>query len=226
MLILVVKVNSQSDFKVIYNHINRSFAATINIIKILGRKNNHRKKTSIDIGTSLISKLYGTLNDVTPRVDVAKEVVSPFVVDGTMEKEKLSLVVTTTESYSPLPTQVTTSASNAPGKSSYANVTGKRVAYPVVANYVRNTWGKFWLIHSMFSSSTRLFSFQFSSMNRLDAMLKNVWVKLHGVPVTAFSEDGLSAISTKLVTPLMLDSYIVDMCMQSWGRSSYARAMC
>ncbi|GKB00084.1 hypothetical protein Tco_0828077 [Tanacetum coccineum] len=26
-------------------------------------------------------------------------------------------------------------------------------------------------------------------------------------------------------TPLMLDSYIADMCMQAWGRSSYARAM-
>ncbi|GJU76701.1 putative reverse transcriptase domain-containing protein [Tanacetum coccineum] len=46
-----------------------------------------------------------------------------------------------------------------------------------------------------------------------------VWVKLHGVPVTAFSEDGLSVISTKLVTPLMLDSYTSDMFMQ------YARAM-
>ncbi|GKE51710.1 zinc finger, CCHC-type containing protein, partial [Tanacetum coccineum] len=50
-----------------------------------------------------------------------------------------------------------------------------------------------------------------------------IWVKLHGVPVTAFSEDGLSA--TKLGTPLMLDSYTSDMCMQSWGRSSYARVM-
>ncbi|GKF04193.1 hypothetical protein Tco_0034861, partial [Tanacetum coccineum] len=45
------------------------------------------------------------------------------------------------------------------------------------------------------------------------------------VPVTAFSEDGLSAISTKLGTPLMLDSYTFDMCMQSWGSSSYAKAM-
>ncbi|GJZ40399.1 cytokinin dehydrogenase 3-like protein [Tanacetum coccineum] len=51
------------------------------------------------------------------------------------------------------------------------------------------------------------------------------WVKLHGVPVTAFSDDGLSAIATKLVTPIMLDSYTSDMCMQSWGRSSYARVM-
>ncbi|GKB02876.1 zinc finger, CCHC-type containing protein, partial [Tanacetum coccineum] len=52
-----------------------------------------------------------------------------------------------------------------------------------------------------------------------------VWVKLHGVPVTAFGEDGLSAIATKIDTPLMLDSYTSNMCMQSWGRSSYTRAM-
>ncbi|GJS50020.1 putative reverse transcriptase domain-containing protein [Tanacetum coccineum] len=107
----------------------------------------------------------------------------------------------------------------------------------------------------MFSSSTGLFSFQFSSMDGLDAMLENgpwfirsnplilkkwhpdvnllkedignvpVWVKLHGVSVTEFSEDGLSVISTKIGTPLMLDSYTSNMCMQSWGRSSYARAM-
>ncbi|GKC08103.1 glucomannan 4-beta-mannosyltransferase 9-like protein [Tanacetum coccineum] len=52
-----------------------------------------------------------------------------------------------------------------------------------------------------------------------------VWVKLHGVPVTTFSENDLSAIATKLGTPLMLDSYTSDMCIQSWCRSSYARAM-
>ncbi|GJZ69644.1 ribonuclease H-like domain-containing protein [Tanacetum coccineum] len=137
----------------------------------------------------------------------------------------------------------------------YGFFLGKRVAYPVVSNYVRNTWGKDGLVKSMLNSSTGLFSFQFNSMDGLDAMLKNgpwfirnnplilkkwnpdvnllkedvgnvlVWVKLHGVPVTAFSEDGLSAIATRLGTPLMLYSYTSDMCMQSWGRSSYARAM-
>ncbi|GJZ60766.1 putative reverse transcriptase domain-containing protein [Tanacetum coccineum] len=142
----------------------------------------------------------------------------------------------------------------------FANTTygfflGKRVAYPVVLNYVRNTWGKYGLVRSMFSSSTGLFSFQFSYMDGLDAILENgpwfirnnplilkkwhpdvnllkedvgnvpVWVKLHCVPVTVFSEDGLSAIATKLGIPLMLNSYTSDMCMQSWGRSSYARAM-
>ncbi|GJX54993.1 retrotransposon protein, putative, ty1-copia subclass [Tanacetum coccineum] len=170
-------------------------------------------------------------------------------------------------------------AGNAPGKSSYANITGKpsgkkvnvrtlftpggngidvvvpKTAYHVVANYVRNTWSKYGLVCSMFSSSTGLFSFQFSYMDGLDSMLENglwfirnnplilkkwhpdenllkedvstilVWVKLHGVPVTALSENGLSAIATKLGTPLILDSYTSDMCMQSWGRSSYARVM-
>nr|GEV63978.1 hypothetical protein [Tanacetum cinerariifolium] len=50
-------------------------------------------------------------------------------------------------------------------------------------------------------------------------------VKLHGVPMTAFSENGLSAIATKLGTPLMLNSYTFDMCIQSYSKSSYARAL-
>nr|GEY39765.1 hypothetical protein [Tanacetum cinerariifolium] len=53
--------------------------------------------------------------------------------------------------------------------------TGKRVAYPVVANYV------FWVKGFLENVST-----------------VPLWVKLHGLPVTAFSEDGLSAIATKL----------------------------
>ncbi|GJY28054.1 hypothetical protein Tco_0403821 [Tanacetum coccineum] len=55
----------------------------------------------------------------------------------------------------------------------YGFFLGKKVAYPVVANYVRNTWGKYGLVRSMFSSSTRFFSFQFSSMDGLDAMLEH-----------------------------------------------------
>nr|GEY31239.1 hypothetical protein [Tanacetum cinerariifolium] len=52
-----------------------------------------------------------------------------------------------------------------------------------------------------------------------------VWVKFHCVPMKAFSEDGLSIITAKPGTPLMFDSYTSDMCMQSWGGSSYARAI-
>nr|GEX94931.1 hypothetical protein [Tanacetum cinerariifolium] len=58
-----------------------------------------------------------------------------------------------------------------------------------------------------------------------DVSTVSVWVKLHGVPVTAFSKDALCAITTKLVNPLMLNTYTSDMCMQSWGMSSHARVM-
>ncbi|GJY67115.1 reverse transcriptase domain-containing protein [Tanacetum coccineum] len=49
----------------------------------------------------------------------------------------------------------------------------KRVAYPVVANYVGNTWDKYGLVKSMLNSSTGLFLFQFSSVDGLDSMLEN-----------------------------------------------------
>ncbi|GJU94663.1 beta-caryophyllene synthase [Tanacetum coccineum] len=111
----------------------------------------------------------------------------------------------------------------------YGFFLGNRVAYPAIANYVRNTWGKYEPVKLMLNSFTGIFSFQSSFMDGLDAMLENgnvpVWVKLHGVPMTSFSKDGLSAIATKLGTPLMLDSYTSDMHIQSWGRLSYARAM-
>ncbi|GKD47628.1 cytokinin dehydrogenase 3-like protein [Tanacetum coccineum] len=265
--------------------------------------NRNLKNTSSGIGVSMDSD--DTMNADTPSgvATAIQEGVAPSVVDMTGEVEKQNSLDDNTvlKSFPPLSTPVTTEAGSAPGKSSYANVTGrpsgkklnirtlftsrgngidvvvpvesiraisnrlantaygfflgKKVAYPVVVNYVRNTWGKYGLVRSMFSSSTGLFSFQFISMDGLDAMLENgpwfiqnnplilkklhpdenllkedvsivpVWVKLYGVPVTSFSEDGLSAIATKLGTPLMLDSYTSDMCMQSWGRSSYARVM-
>ncbi|GKB39611.1 zinc finger, CCHC-type containing protein [Tanacetum coccineum] len=251
--------------------------------------NRNKQNTSLGIGVYTDSE--DTMNHDTP-VGVASAVqegVTPSVVDKTVEMGKQNSLEDTTvpESFPPLSTPVTTSASNDPGKSSYANITsnpcgkkvnvrtlftpggngidvvvlvdsnhaisarfantaygsflGKKVAYPVVANYVRNTWGKYGLVRLMFSSPTGLFSFQFSSMDGLDAMLENgpwfirnnplilkkwhpkenllkedvstvpVWVKLHGVPVTAFSEDGLSAIATKLVMiKLQLDVELKD----------------
>ncbi|GJU92931.1 putative reverse transcriptase domain-containing protein [Tanacetum coccineum] len=167
--------------------------------------------------------------------NVAKEVVSPSVVDETVSKDKQSsLVDTTLGSYLPLPTQGTTTASNTPGKSSYANVTGKPSGTKVNFRtlFTPEGLGLMWLsrwnllelevndlltLHMVSSWGCRwpiLFS-----MDSLDAMLENgrwfirnnplilrkwhpdvnlmkedvgtilVWVKLHGVPVTAFNED-------------------------------------
>ncbi|GKC11044.1 hypothetical protein Tco_1007826 [Tanacetum coccineum] len=91
----------------------------------------------------------------------------------------------------------------------YGFFLGKRVAYPVVENYVKNTWSKYGLVKSIMNSSNRLFFFQFSSKYGIDAMLDN-----------GHCEDGLSVIATKLGTPLMLDSYTSTMCTKSWGRCS------
>lgn len=52
-----------------------------------------------------------------------------------------------------------------------------------------------------------------------------VWVKMHNVPIVAYLEIGLSLITTKLGRPIMLDAHTSNMCLNSWGLSSYARAL-
>ncbi|GJY18161.1 zinc knuckle CX2CX4HX4C containing protein [Tanacetum coccineum] len=52
-----------------------------------------------------------------------------------------------------------------------------------------------------------------------------VWVKLHHVPIVAYSEIGLSLITTQIGRPIMLDSYTSNMCLSFWSRSTYARAL-
>ncbi|GJQ93565.1 hypothetical protein Tco_0004704 [Tanacetum coccineum] len=225
-------------------------------------KNLNRNKANTSSGIGVSTESDDTINEDTPVgvASVVQECVTPSVVDMTVEKEKQSSLNNTTVmgSFPPLSTLGTTTASNAPGKSSYANITGKpsgkkvnvrtlltpggnginvvisvdsiraiserfaytaygfflgkKVAYPVVANYVRNTW------------------------DGLDAMVENgIWfIRNHPLILKKWHPDenllkedrgGLSVIATKLGTPLMVDSYTFDMCMQSWGRSSYARVM-
>nr|GEY51775.1 hypothetical protein [Tanacetum cinerariifolium] len=183
-------------------------------------------KTHTGIGLSTTSD--GTRNEVGPVGDTSTvmEGVTSSMIDMTVEKDKLSFLVDTTvlRSVPPLSTPVTTLAGNAPGKSSYANITGKPI-------------GKKVNVHTLFISEGNGIDVIISvySIHAIKMALENLlkedvstvpfWVKLYGVPATAFNEDGLSAIATKLCTPLMLDSYTSDMCMQSWGRSSYARVM-
>ncbi|XP_021974501.1 uncharacterized protein LOC110869566 [Helianthus annuus] len=62
-------------------------------------------------------------------------------------------------------------------------------------------------------------------MEKEDIKVVPVWVRLHDVPLAAFTEDGLSLVASKIGIPKMLDSYTATMCAESWGRSSYARAL-
>ncbi|GJX37807.1 sugar transport protein 13 [Tanacetum coccineum] len=53
----------------------------------------------------------------------------------------------------------------------------------------------------------------------------SLWVKLHHVPIVAYSQVGLSLITMQLGRPIMLDSYTSNMCLSLWGRNTYARAL-
>ncbi|GKB36749.1 zinc knuckle CX2CX4HX4C containing protein [Tanacetum coccineum] len=127
----------------------------------------------------------------------------------------------------------------------YGFFIGKRLAFPLVENYVKNTWAKYGLkriqLHDDF------FLFQFENKDGMDKVLEDgpwlirtvplilnvwspntdlkkaevkkapVWIKLHHVPIVAYSEIGLSLITTQLGKPIMLDSYTSSMCLSSWG---------
>ncbi|GKD49051.1 hypothetical protein Tco_1278027 [Tanacetum coccineum] len=141
-----------------------------------GRKNNHKKKEDSVLGSGLAT-VDEIMNDAIPLVNgaAAKE-------DG---GNGIDVVV---------PVESICAISDRFANTTYGFFLGKKVAYPVFANYVRNTWEKYGFARSMFNSSTSLFSFQFSSMEGLDVMLENGPC----VPVTAFNKDGLSFIATKL----------------------------
>ncbi|GKA56294.1 kinase-like domain, phloem protein 2-like protein, partial [Tanacetum coccineum] len=177
--------------------------------------NRNKKNTSLGIGVSTDSE--DTMNDDSPTgvASAVRKGVTPSMVDMTIEmgNNPSGKKVTVRTLFTPggngidvvVPVDSIRAISERFANTTYGFFLGKKVAYPVVANYVRNTWDE--------------------NLLKEDVSTVPVWVKLHGVPITAFSEDGLNAIATKLGTPLMLDSYTSDMCMQSWGRSSYARVM-
>nr|GEY95170.1 hypothetical protein [Tanacetum cinerariifolium] len=74
----------------------------------------------------------------------------------------------------------------------YGYFIGDRLAFPLVENYVKNTWAKYGLKRIQLHEE-----FFFSNL-----ILKRAW---------------------KIGKPLMLDSYTSNMCLNSWGRSAYAR---
>ncbi|GKC46672.1 zinc knuckle CX2CX4HX4C containing protein [Tanacetum coccineum] len=153
-----------------------------------------------------------------------------------------------------IPRKIVKTVSSRLANTLYGYFIGKRIAFPVVEYFVRNNWGKYGLTRIMMNSKG-FFFFQFKTLKGLEDVLENgpwmirkspiilkkwnmstrlckdelsripVWVKIHDVPIQAFTEDGLSIIASKLGKPIMLDSYTSSMCIESWGRSSFARCL-
>ncbi|XP_035832846.1 uncharacterized protein LOC118481734 [Helianthus annuus] len=136
----------------------------------------------------------------------------------------------------------------------YGYFLGKRIAFPVVDYFAKNNWVKYGLA-SLMMNANGFFSFKFKTKEGMDKMLEDgpwlirnvsiilkewsasiklekedikaisVWVKMHDVPLTAYTEDALSLVASKIGVPKMMDSYTATMCAESWGRSSYVKAL-
>nr|GEY16683.1 hypothetical protein [Tanacetum cinerariifolium] len=200
--------------------------------------NRNKKNTASGIDVSTDSE--DTMNDDTP-IGVAsavREGLTPSVVDMTVEMGKQnSLQATIIQGSFPLLSMlVSSTAGNAPGKSSYANITsklsGKKVNILTLFTPEGNGIDVVALVDSIRAISEHFANISygfFSWGRRWHTLLLLTMLGTLGVNMVLFAqsfiEDGLSAITTKLGTPSMLDSYTSDMCMQSWGRSSYARVM-
>ncbi|GJR31830.1 zf-CCHC domain-containing protein [Tanacetum coccineum] len=63
------------------------------------------------------------------------------------------------------------------------------------------------------------------SLSKDDVKKVPVWVKMLKVPVVAYTEDGLSRITSQIGRPIMVDSFTSEMCDATWGRMGYARAL-
>ncbi|GKF22338.1 RNA-directed DNA polymerase, eukaryota, reverse transcriptase zinc-binding domain protein [Tanacetum coccineum] len=52
-----------------------------------------------------------------------------------------------------------------------------------------------------------------------------VWIRLYNVPIEAWSIKGISAISSRLGRPIMMDQMTTDMCKEGSGRLGYVRVL-
>ncbi|GJX22921.1 zinc knuckle CX2CX4HX4C containing protein [Tanacetum coccineum] len=135
----------------------------------------------------------------------------------------------------------------------YGFPVGKRLAFPMVENYVKHAWAKFGLNRIMMHHS--FFMFQFDSKSGMEKVMEGgpwqiqlvpiilkvwmpntllkkekvynvpLWVKMHNVPIVAYLKVGLDLISVRVGRLMRLDAHTNFICLNSWGRSDYARAL-
>ncbi|GJT96978.1 zinc knuckle CX2CX4HX4C containing protein [Tanacetum coccineum] len=135
----------------------------------------------------------------------------------------------------------------------YGYFVGERLAFPIIEAYVTNAWKKYGFERAIYRNG--FFFFKFSSHDEMIKTLEGgpwfirsspiflykwsantklkkeavtkvpVWVRIHNVPVVAFSKASLSLIATQLGRPIRLDSCTSDMCLNPWGHTSYARVL-
>nr|GEU79025.1 hypothetical protein [Tanacetum cinerariifolium] len=131
---------------------------------------------------------------------------------------------------------------------------GKSVTFPLIKNYITNTWSKFGF-HKVMKDDDGFFFFKFASINGVEQVLEqgpwlirntplilqkwspnmslskdkvtkvSVWVKLRRVPTVSYSKYGLSLIGSRIQKPIMLDAFTSSMCIDPWDRIGFACAL-
>lgn len=126
----------------------------------------------------------------------------------------------------------------------YGYFIGKRFAFLVVEWFVRNNCGKYGLLKVTMNANS-FFFFKFSSLKDVEDIIRdgpwmingipiflNKWspsisllkedlscvpvlVKFQDVPMVVYTPDGFCLISSKIDTPMMLDSYTNTICLES-----------
>nr|GEU54017.1 hypothetical protein [Tanacetum cinerariifolium] len=97
---------------------------------------------------------------------------------------------------------------------------GKDPSFPVVQQYVSNTWRKFGF-ERITRNNDGVYLFKFATKSG-EVTKVPIW-KMYNVLVLTYSEDGLSLLGTQIGKPIMLDAFTSYVCMESCGRISFAR---
>ncbi|GJY15158.1 putative ribonuclease H-like domain-containing protein [Tanacetum coccineum] len=126
-----------------------------NVHKSVHRVENTRPVSCTNVVPMKPTSVPGSANDVTNRPDFLRII---RVLNGADVAVSLESVRIISERFANLV---------------YGFFLGKRIAYPVVDNYVKNTWSKYGLVKSMMNSANGLFFFKFSSKDEMNSMLEN-----------------------------------------------------
>ncbi|GJU67036.1 hypothetical protein Tco_1253295 [Tanacetum coccineum] len=97
----------------------------------------------------------------------------------------------------------------------YGYILGKKVAFQVAKRCILNAWQKYGVTRVIGINMVYIaFNFLVQLVWSKELTFVLVWINFHSVSVSAFTADGLSAIATRLGTPIMLDSCTVTICVQ------------
>ncbi|GJT91776.1 zinc knuckle CX2CX4HX4C containing protein [Tanacetum coccineum] len=106
----------------------------------------------------------------------------------------------------------------------YGYFIGKRLAFPIVENYVKTTWAKYGIERVMLKNG--FLFFQFSMKEGMEKVLENGPWLIHLMPIILNVWTPNARLKKdKITKPIMLDAYTSNMCVMSWGRNTYARAL-